>query len=233
LPYFVNLLVPEGAPPGVYDTQVVVYDPQSGQPLPVTPNNDSGSSSNTTVGGDRLILGQVQIARPAQAPALRRPLADFGPVRLVEADTPATRVSTGDSVPLSLLWQAGPDFLPAGSAHPANPANGAGLRGAGPGGEPLVVVAQLLDKAGNVVAGIEEEPLRGRYPTTGWQPGELVRDRHVLTVPQGTPDGQYELIIGVYTLPDRTRLKAGAGFLGLMPRDYFPIRSIQVVSPPS
>jgi Dolichyl-phosphate-mannose-protein mannosyltransferase len=211
LPYFVNLLVPEGTPPGVYDTQLVVYDPQSGQPLPVTPANDTGSSSNQTVGGDRLVLGQVQIARQAQGSALRRPLADFGPVRLVEADTPATQVSPGDSAPLSLLWQAGPDFRE----------------------ESLVVVAQLLDQGGNVVAGLEEEPLQGRYPTTGWQPRELVRDHHVLAVPPGTPAGQYELIVGLYTLPDRNRLKMGAGFLGLTPREYFPVRPIQVASPPS
>jgi len=211
LPYFVNLLVPEGTPPGAYDTELVVYDPLSGQPLPVTPANDSGSSSNTAVGGDRLVLGQVQIARPAQGSALRRPLADFGPVRLVEADTPATQVSPGDSVPLSLLWQAGPDFRE----------------------ESLVVVAQLLDKEGKVVAGLEEEPLQGRYPSTSWQPRELVRDHHVLAVPPGTPAGQYELIVGLYALPDRNRLKMEAGFLGLAPRDYFPVRPIQVVSTPS
>jgi len=137
-------------------------------------------------------------------------------------------VSPGDSVPLSLLWQAGPDLRPADPANPAGPANGVGLRG-----ESLVVVAQLLDKEGNVVASLEEEPVQGRYPTTGWQPRELVRDRHVLTVPRETPDGQYELIVGVYTLPDRTRLKMGTGFLGLAPRDYFPVRPIQVVSPSS
>jgi hypothetical protein len=170
-----------------------------------------GLFSETTVGGDRLVLSQVQIARPTQDPALRQPLADFGPVRLVQAETPATQVSPGDSVPLSLLWQANPEF----------------------GGESLVVVAQLLDREGKVVASLEEEPLQGRYPTKGWKSLELVRDRHVLTVPQGTPAGQYELIVGLYTLPDRTRLRAGAGLLRLARRDYFPMRPIQVVPPTS
>jgi hypothetical protein len=212
LHYFVNFLVPEGTPPGAYDAQLVVYDPATGQPLPVTlprPEESAGQLGETTVGGDRLVLSRVQIARPAQEPALRRSLADFGPMRLVQAETPATQVSPGDSVPLSLLWQASPDF----------------------DGESLVVVAQLLDEEGKVVASLEEEPLRGRYPTTSWQPRELVRDRHVLTVPQGTPPGQYELIVGLYPLPDRTRLRAGAGLLGLARRDYFPVRPIQVVLP--
>jgi hypothetical protein len=213
LPYFVNLLIPEGTPPGLYDTQLVVYDPASGQPLPVTSINPTVGTSlrdEPTNSSDRLVLGQVHIARPTQDPTLHRSLADFGPVRLVEAETPATQVSPGDSVPLSLLWQAAPGFR----------------------GESLVVVAQLLDKQGRVVASLEEEPLHGRYPTTGWQPRELVRDRHLLNVPQETPPGQYELIVGLYTLPDRTRLNNGAGFMGLASRDHFPVRSIQIGMPP-
>jgi 4-amino-4-deoxy-L-arabinose transferase-like glycosyltransferase len=211
LPYFVNLLVPAGTPPGTYEAQLVVYDPASGQPLPVTPAEGAEHGNAAADGGNRLVLGPVQIARPPQEPALRRAQADFGAVRLAEAKTPATQVSPGDGVPLSLLWQAGPGFR----------------------GESLVVVAQLLDKDGNVVAGLEEEPLQGRYPSTDWQPQELVRDRHLLTVPQGTPPGQYELIVGLYTLPDRTRLKTGGGFLGLAKRDYFPVRPIRVGPPPS
>jgi hypothetical protein len=94
------------------------------------------------------------------------------------------------------------------------------------------VVAQLLDKDGNVVAGLEEQPLQGSYPSASWQSQELVRDRHALTVPEDTPPGQYDLIVGLYTLPDRTRLKTKGGFLGLAERDYFSIRPIQV-GPPS
>jgi hypothetical protein len=211
MPYFVNLFVPPGTPPGKYEAQLVVYDPASGRPLPVALAEGPGPSEATEQGGDSLALGSVQIARPAQQPILRRAQADFGAVRLVEAETPATQVSPGDAVPLSLLWQAGPEFQ----------------------GESLVVVAQLLDKDGKVVAGLEEEPLQRRYPSTGWQPHELVRDRHVLTVPPQTPPGQYELIVGLYTLPDRTRLKTGAGILGLAERDYFPVRPIEVGMPPS
>jgi Dolichyl-phosphate-mannose-protein mannosyltransferase len=210
LPYFVNLLVPSGTPPGSYKAEVVVYDPASGQPLPVAPAEGAGSGG-AAEGDHSLTLGPVRIDRPAQQPALRQAQADFGVVRLVEAQTPATQLSPGDAVPLSLLWQAGPDFQ----------------------GQPLVVVAQLLDKEGKVVAGLEEEPLQGRYPSTDWQPQELVRDRHVLTVPRETPLGGYELIVGLYTLPDRTRLSTKGGFLGLAERDFFPVRPILVRAPPS
>jgi hypothetical protein len=197
MPYFMNLLIPEGTSPGKYDLALVVYDPQTGEPLEAT-----GAAAS----GDGAVLGQVRVDRPAEAVPLRRALADFGPVRLVTADTPATTVSPGGAVPLDLLWQAGPDQR----------------------GESLVVVAQLLDDQGKVVAGLEEEPLNGRYGTARWQPGELVRDHHVLSVSVGTRPGRYDLIIGLYGLPGRERLKTPAGLLGLRPQDHFPLREIEV-----
>ena len=115
----------------------------------------------------RLSSAHVVVQRPANPSIVNSVLADFGPLRLVEASTPATAVSPGDEIPLSMLWQAAPDYQP----------------------EPLVVVVQLLDEDGQVVASLEEEPLAGRYPTSAWQAGELVQDRHALVVPAGTPPG--------------------------------------------
>ncbi len=63
-------------------------------------------------------------------------------------------------------------------------------------GEPFVVVMQLQDAAGRVVAGLEAQPLDGRYPTQNWAAGELVRDRHTLTLPADLAPGAYRLIVG-------------------------------------
>ena len=70
-------------------------------------------------------------------------------------------------------------------------------------GEPLVVVVQLQDAAGRVAAGLEAQPLDGRYPTQNWAAGELVRDRHTLTLPADLAPGAYRLIVGVYRAADR------------------------------
>jgi len=193
-----DLAIPEGTPPGDYDLVLIVYDPQKGDPLEAT-----GAAA---AAGGGAVLGQVRVDRPAQATPMRAALADFGPVRLIEAQTPATAVSPGGEIPLDLLWQADVDHR----------------------GEPLVVVAQLLDDQGNVAAGLEEEPLNGRYGAAGWQPGELVRDKHTLSVPANTPPGRYDLIVGLYKLPTRERLKTPAGFLGLGSRDYIPLEQIEV-----
>ena len=122
---------------------------------------------------------------------MQHALATFGPLALIEATSSATTVAPGGQVPVELLWQA-----------------------AKAPGEPLVVVTQLLDAAGHVVAGLEAQPLDGRYPTQSWAAGELVRDRHTLALPADLAPGAYRLIVGVYRAADRTRLKTRVGLLG-------------------
>lgn len=198
MPYFVNFLIPEGTAPGIYDLLLIAYDASNGRPLSAT--------GEAAVAADHVVLGQVRVDRPTETLALRRPLADFGPVRLVEAATPATILSPGNEVPLSLLWQADTNL----------------------DGEELVVVVQLLDDQGRVVAGLEEEPLNGRYPSGAWKAGELVRDFHTLSIPAHTPSGQYDLIVGLYKLPTRERMRTRAGLFGSGSRDYFSLRHIVV-----
>ena len=49
-------------------------------------------------------------------------------------------------------------------------------------------------------------PQCGLWPTLRWQPGEVVADRYRLTLRTDTPSGPIPLTVGMYTLPDGTRL---------------------------
>jgi hypothetical protein len=205
VPQSLSVPVPEDLPAGSYQVVLVVYDPQTAQPLASAQPPGSGRTYAS--------LGSVTVDKPSRDSSVRslfgrssRALADFGSVRLLRAETPARLVSPGDSVPVALTWQAGSRF----------------------GGEPLVVVVQLLDNRDRVVAGLEEEPLSGRYPTSRWQPGELVGDRHVLGVPSDVPPGRYRLVIGLYRAADRSRLSARGGLLGLLTRPYFTLGFVEV-----
>jgi 4-amino-4-deoxy-L-arabinose transferase-like glycosyltransferase len=45
-----------------------------------------------------------------------------------------------------------------------------------------------------------------RYPVNAWQPGEIIRDRYVLDVPENLAAGEYELVLGIYIWPEQVRL---------------------------
>ncbi|MBK9054197.1 MAG: hypothetical protein IPL78_25780 [Chloroflexi bacterium] len=57
----------------------------------------------------------------------------------------------------------------------------------------------LLDENGQLVAQLDRLP--GGYPTNDWQPGELVMDKYVVTLPDSLPIGSYTVETGFYYLP--------------------------------
>ena len=188
--------MPAGTPPGQYAVELVVYDPATGQPWPA----QAGDLALTPNG---LRLGEVTVVRPEPSPPMQPALATFGPLALIEATSPVTRIAPGGQVPVELLWQA-----------------------VDAPGEPFVVVMQLQDAAGRVVAGLEAQPLDGRYPTQSWAAGELVRDRHTLALPADLAPGAYRLIVGVYRAADRVRLESKAGLLGKS--DHWVVTTVNV-----
>jgi len=156
--------------------------PATGQPLEGVPVNGAEA-----VPPGLLLAGSRSRGRSSLPPATRA--GAVRPLALVEASTPVTAISPGGSVPVELLWQA--------REAP---------------GEPLVVVVQVLDEHGAVVAALEEQPVGGRYPTQSCRQGSLVRDRHTLTVPTTLSPGRYWLIAGVYRATDRQRLTTRTGY---------------------
>jgi hypothetical protein len=200
------LPVPVGTPPGDYTIELVVYDPATGRPWIV--RAEKGGLAITANGVN---LGQINVVRATtesrasgEVATAKRVLARFGPLALVEATSPATIVAPGGQVPVELLWQAGQGTLT----------------------EPLVVVLQLLDDQGRVAAGLEAQPLDGRYPTQQWVAGELVRDRHTMTLPADLPPGGYRLIVGLYRAADRARFTTQVGLFGTS--DHVAIKTLTV-----
>jgi Dolichyl-phosphate-mannose-protein mannosyltransferase len=64
----------------------------------------------------------------------------------------------------------------------------------------------LVGPDGRLVAQDDHELGRGFYRTIFWQPGEVVRERYALTLPEDAPSGQYTLKTGVYSFPSLKRL---------------------------
>ncbi len=73
------------------------------------------------------------------------------------------------------------------------------------------VFVQLLDERDQVIAQHDAPPVSGDRPTSGWQPGEQVSDKHGLLVPAGTAPGDYRLIAGMYDPQSGKRLPVDGG----------------------
>ncbi len=65
------------------------------------------------------------------------------------------------------------------------------------------VFVHLLDATGRVSAQVDGAPSGGRYPTSIWEPGEIVRDEHALF---DLAPGKNILELGMYEYPSLSRL---------------------------
>lgn len=60
------------------------------------------------------------------------------------------------------------------------------------------IAVTLTDDAGNAWGQSDVSPFGGLYPTSAWEPGSVLRQRHELKVNAGTPPGSYHLELRVY-----------------------------------
>ncbi|MCL7453005.1 MAG: hypothetical protein M8467_08125 [Anaerolineae bacterium] len=81
---------------------------------------------------------------------------------------------------------------------------------------------------GPLWAGHDSQPVGGHYPTTAWQPGEIVLDVHPLTLPAGAPAGPYQLEAGFYLLETMTRLPARDAGGERLPDDAVLLGTLEV-----
>jgi len=73
-------------------------------------------------------------------------------------------------------------------------------------GQDYTVFIHLLDAEGRRWGQWDGQPLAGGYPTSAWEPGEVIRDSYRLEVSPQAPPGQYHLEVGMYLLATLERL---------------------------
>jgi hypothetical protein len=120
------------------------------------------------------VLPTERVFTPPQPQAPRQANFD-NKVLLLGADLAPDPASPGDIIQVTLHWQALTDMDIA-----------------------YTVFVHLLDADGEVVAGHDSEPASGTRPTTGWVPGEFIRDRHDVSLPVDLPVGEYVIEVGMY-----------------------------------
>jgi len=108
---------------------------------------------------------------------------DFGHhVQLLGYDLPRSEVDAGGTLPLTLYWRA---------TEPV-PDN-------------YQVFAHLTRPVTHLW-GQSDKLNPGDFPTQRWSPDKYVRDEHQVHVLPGTPPGDYQLTVGLYTLSDGRRV---------------------------
>ncbi len=136
-------------------------------------------------GGDSVSLGHVTIKAPPAANLAAVPnhlAADLGDgLRVVGYDAPGRVLRPGETSALALYWQA-----------------------SRPSAYDFTTSVQVQDAGGHAYASVQAPPAGGLYPSSRWQPGELVRDPQTLTLDGDTPDGEYRLVVAAVR-PDGTR----------------------------
>ncbi len=106
-------------------------------------------------------------------------------VTLLGYDLSTEEIEPGDSLRLSLYWQATSDVR-----------------------EDYKVFTHLADGQDRIWGQKDSQPVEGLYPTSHWQPGRIIRDAYDIAVPDDTPAGQYVLFVGMYAPDSGERLPA-------------------------
>jgi hypothetical protein len=132
------------------------------------------------------VLPEGEVLRAGQVwPSHRLDVAFGGQVALLGYDLPSNHARAGRNVQANLYLEA--------IAVPR---------------EDYTVFLHVLDSEGKLVAQADSWPLRGQYPTSLWQQGDVVRDTIVVSLPSNMAPGDYRLLAGVYLLETMERLPA-------------------------
>jgi 4-amino-4-deoxy-L-arabinose transferase-like glycosyltransferase len=177
-----------GTPPGRYRLEIGVYSPTTGHTLPPT--------GGTVIEATRLAAGQVTVAKPDSwppaetlpiqhrlysnilAPGSAQPsIGTDGGIRLLGFDLGAGPFRPGEPLNLTLYWQA--------MAHPDRDYS-------------LAFRLAPADGSGKPSQEWQQPFLNGRYPTSQWSPGEIVRDPQRLLLPARLLSGKYELSLALW-----------------------------------
>jgi hypothetical protein len=118
------------------------------------------------------------------APAVRAVQADFADQLAVTGyDLKSGKVASGAELVVNVHWQATRVMS-----------------------DTFTGFLHLIGPDGHLVAQDDHELGRGFYRTIFWQPGEVIREKYVLTLPKDIPSGEYTLQVGAYSFPSLERL---------------------------
>jgi hypothetical protein len=133
-------------------------------------------------------LGEIQVRgreRSFDVPSMEHEVGlRFGDsVKLLGYDLTPSQAGPGDTLALTLYWQA-----------------------LGATDTSYSVFIHLLNQQGDIVAQRDSVPGQGALPTTSWVEGEVITDPCEIPIPSDVPSGTYTIIVGLYDASSGERL---------------------------
>lgn len=89
------------------------------------------------------------------------------------------------------------------------------------------VFVHLVDAQGQIWGQKDNQPVKGEYPTSLWEPGEIIRDTYPLTLDPTIPPGEYQLLVGMY-LPESGQRLPLYDPTGDLVRDAITLETIKI-----
>jgi uncharacterized membrane protein len=178
-----TFFLPRPMPPGNYNIVMGLWDPHLGKRLEV---RDAQQQSSGIEG----CLGAMQVEKDTTSTEaglflIEQPLyVDMHEVRLLGSTAIPQKLTPGEELAVGLYWRA---------------------RGGKPRGD-YVVSVQLRDALGRIAFEETNRPAAGAYPTTLWQPGEVLLDWHILTLPANLAEGDYTFWVVLRDVTERAEL---------------------------
>jgi len=147
---------------------------------------------------------------PPQGLAIEHPmLATLGDqVRFLGYDIDSATVEAGQPLTVTLYWQA---LLTMDVDY--------------------TVFTHLLGPGNEVLGQEDSQPRSGTYPTTHWQPGEVIADTYSFLVGPDTRPGAYPLEVGMYRLETETRLSVVGADGQRVPDDRILLEEVTITAP--
>jgi hypothetical protein len=176
--------LPASLEPGRYRLEIGFYSLDGGDRVPITDGMGNSLGQALTLDYVRVMAQTAPL--PAAAQSVEVDLSGNGDwIRLLGYTLAADDIVAGGVLGLNLNWQA---LTPIRRDY--------------------TVFVHLLDDDEQIRGQGDGPPVAGSYPTSFWDPGEIVADERQVTVDADAPAGVYRLAVGLYLQPTGQRLVA-------------------------
>ncbi len=182
-------VLPESKAPSRFRVEVGVYDRSTGEVLPAS-DRDGHPLHGVTVAQGKVTTrqephysGGTPVAFDLALVPARGGFAIHHQVSLTGYKIDKTEVKAGETIKVALYWRAQKKME-----------------------EDYTVFVHLVDEEGTIWGQHDGQPVNGYYPTSFWDQGEIVKDKHAFVVSEDTPPGEYRIEVGMYRPADGQRL---------------------------